>query len=237
MFIVKGCLNDCLSIFEIYVIIKENMNGGNIMENLSERQQSILQFIIDEIKSKGYPPSVREIGKAVGLKSPASVHSHLKTLEKLDYLRRDPSKPRAIEVIYNNDKDNKTDNGMIHMPVVGKVTAGAPILAEENIEDYFPLPLSYLKVGNNDLFMLKVSGNSMIEAGIHDGDYVIAEKQSYAQNNDIVIALLDDEATVKRFFKEEDHIRLQPENPAYEPIISKNVKILGKVTGLFRKFD
>ena len=207
------------------------------IKDLSERQQSILQFIIDEIKSKGYPPSVREIGKAVGLKSPASVHSHLKTLEKLNYLRRDPSKPRAIEVIYNNDENNKPDKEMINIPVVGKVTAGAPILAKENVEDYFPLPLSYLKVGNNDLFMLKVSGNSMIEAGIHDGDYVIAEKQSYAENNEIVIALLEEEATVKRFFKEEDHIRLQPENPAYEPIISKNVKILGKVTGLFRKID
>ena len=208
------------------------------MEELSKRQQSILQFIIDEIKSKGYPPSVREIGKAVGLKSPASVHSHLKTLEKLNYLRRDPAKPRAIEVIYNsNNQESKSDKEMINIPVVGKVTAGAPILAEENIEDYFPLPLNYLKVGNNDLFMLKVSGDSMINAGIHDGDYVIAEKQSYAQNNEIVIALLENEATVKRFFKEEDHIRLQPENPAYEPIISKDVKILGKVTGLFRKFD
>lgn len=207
------------------------------MEDLSKRQQSILEFIIDEIKSKGYPPSVREIGKAVGLKSPASVHSHLKTLEKLDYLRRDPSKPRAIEVIFNKDEEEKTDKEMINIPVVGKVTAGAPILAEENIEDYFPVPLNYLKVGNNELFMLKVSGDSMVEAGIHDGDYVIAEKQSYAENNEIVIALLDKEATVKRFFKEEDHIRLQPENPAYEPIISKDVKVLAKVIGLFRKFD
>lgn len=207
------------------------------MDDLSKRQKSILQYIIDQIKTKGYPPSVREIGKAVGLKSPASVHSHLKTLEKLNYLRRDPSKPRAIEVIYNSEPELKNDKEMINIPVVGKVTAGSPILAEENIEDYFPLPLSYLKVGNNDLFMLKVSGNSMVEAGIHDGDFVIAEKQSYAENKDIVIALLEEEATVKRFFKEEDHIRLQPENPAYEPIIAKNIKILGKVTGLFRKFN
>jgi repressor LexA len=237
MFIVKDYLNDCLFIFIVYGIIKENMNGGILMEELSKRQQNILQFIIDEIKAKGYPPSVREIGKAVGLKSPASVHSHLKTLEKLKYLRRDPSKPRAIEVIYNNDQESKSNKEMIDIPVVGRVTAGAPILAEENIEDYFPLPLSYLKVGNNDLFMLRVSGDSMLNAGIHDGDYVIAEKQSYANNSEIVIALLEDEATVKRFFKEDEHIRLQPENPAYEPIISKNVKILGKVTGLFRKFD
>lgn len=208
------------------------------MEELSKRQQSILQFIINEIKSKGYPPSVREIGKAVGLKSPASVHSHLKTLEKLNYLRRDPAKPRAIEVIFNNnDQKSKSDKEMINIPVVGKVTAGAPILAEENVEDYFPVPVSYLKVGNNDLFMLKVSGDSMVEAGILNGDYVIAEKQSYAENNEIVIALLEEEATVKRFFKEKNHIRLQPENPAYEPIISKNVKILGKVTGLFRRFN
>ena len=207
------------------------------MEELSERQKSIMNFIIDEIKTKGYPPSVREIGKAVGLKSPASVHSHLKTLEKLKYLRRDPSKPRAIEVIYNKDKKNKSDKEMIEIPLVGKVTAGAPILAEENIEDYFPLPLGYIKVGNNDVFMLRVSGDSMINAGIHDGDYVIAEKQSYAENAQIVIALIEDEATVKRFYKEENNIRLQPENPAYEPIISKDVKILGKVIGLYRRFD
>lgn len=237
MFKVKKNLNDCLFILKFYVIIKENRNGGINMEDLSQRQKSILKFIINEIKSKGYPPSVREIGKAVGLKSPASVHSHLKTLEKLNYLRRDPSKPRAIEVIYNSDQDGGTSKEMIEIPVVGKVTAGAPILAEENIEDYFPLAISYLKVGNNDLFMLKVSGDSMIEAGINDGDFVIAEKQSYAKNNEIVIALLDDEATVKRFFKEDGHVRLQPENSAYEPIISKDVKILGKVKALFRKLD
>ncbi|MCC3143914.1 transcriptional repressor LexA [Halanaerobium sp. Z-7514] len=207
------------------------------MEDLSKRQKSILNFIINEIKAKGYPPSVREIGKAVGLKSPASVHSHLKTLEKLKYLRRDPSKPRAIEVIYNKEKNNKSNKEMIDIPVVGKVTAGAPILAEENIEDYFPLPLGYIKVGNNDVFMLKVSGDSMINAGIHDGDYVIAEKQNYAENAQIVIALIEDEATVKRFYKEENNIRLQPENPAYEPIISENVKVLGKVIGLYRRFD
>jgi len=210
------------------------------MEELSNRQQSILNFIIEEINNKGYPPSVREIGSAVGLKSPASVHSHLKKLEKLKYLRRDPSKPRAIEVIYNKNKDeneNEVDQEMIEIPLVGKVTAGAPILAEENIEDYFPVPMNYLKVGNNDLFMLKISGDSMINAGIYDGDLVIAEKQNYAQNNQIVIALLEDEATVKRFFKEDNHIRLQPENPAYEPIKAKNVKVLGKVIGLFRRFD
>ncbi|ADQ14676.1 transcriptional repressor LexA [Halanaerobium hydrogeniformans] len=207
------------------------------MEELSKRQKSILNFIMDEIKTKGYPPSVREIGKAVGLKSPASVHSHLKTLEKLKYLRRDPSKPRAIEVIYNKNDENKSNKEMIEIPLVGKVTAGAPILAEENIEDYFPLPLGYIKVGNNDVFMLRVSGDSMINAGIHDGDYVIAEKQSYAENAQIVIALIEDEATVKRFYKDNNNIRLQPENPAYEPIISKDVKVLGKVIGLYRRFD
>ena len=155
------------------------------MEDLSKRQKSILQFIIDEIKSKGYPPSVREIGKAVGLKSPASVHSHLKTLEKLNYLRRDPSKPRAIEVIYNNDQENKNDKEMINIPVVGKVTAGAPILAEENIEDYFPLPLSYLKVGNNDLVKIyneEISGNASIDLSSDKGDIYLVFKEKITGN-------------------------------------------------------
>ncbi|MGM0601680.1 MAG: transcriptional repressor LexA [Bacillota bacterium] len=204
------------------------------MNELSERQKSILKFIMSEIDEKGYPPSVREIGSAVGLKSPASVHSHLKTLEKLKYLRRDPSKPRAIEVIYEDNSVEKDKKEMLKIPVVGKVTAGEPILAEENIEDYFPFPVDYLKVGNKEIFMLKVSGDSMHDAGIYDHDYVIAQKQNHAENRDIVIALLEEEATVKRFFKEDNHIRLQPENEAYEPIISKNVVILGKVIGLYR---
>ncbi|RCW51487.1 MULTISPECIES: transcriptional repressor LexA [unclassified Halanaerobium] len=207
------------------------------MNELSDRQKSILKFIMREIDEKGYPPSVREIGSAVGLKSPASVHSHLKTLEKLKYLRRDPSKPRAIEVIYENDNIEKDKKEMLKIPVVGKVTAGEPILAEENIEDYFPFPVDYLKVRNKEIFMLQVSGDSMHDAGIYDHDYVIAQKQNHAENRDIVIALLDDEATVKRFFKEDDYIRLQPENVAYEPIISKNVVVLGKVIGLYRNLS
>ena len=189
------------------------------MEELTERQKAILSFIKKEIQDKGYPPSVREIGEAVGLKSPASVHSHLKSLEKLNYIRRDPSKPRAIEVLYDYSILKSLEKEIIHIPVVGKITAGQPIFAEENIEDYFPVPVDYLSSSARDFFILEVKGESMIEAGIYDGDYVIAQKQNYANNNDIVIALIEDGATVKRFFKEKDHIRLQPENTSMEPII------------------
>lgn len=206
------------------------------MEELSDRQKQILSHIVQEIKEKGYPPSVREIGKAVGLKSPASVHSHLKTLEKLNYIRRDPSKPRAIEVLYDSNKNKSIDKEMIQIPLVGQVTAGEPILAEENIEDYFPVPSDYLKATGKELFMLRVKGDSMIEAGIHDKDLVIAQKQKNAENGEIVIGLIEDEATVKSYYKEKDHIRLQPENDSYKPILSKNVEILGKVVGLYRKF-
>lgn len=208
------------------------------MEELSERQQSILNFIMKEIKERGYPPSVREIGKAVGLKSPASVHSHLKTLEKLNYIRRDPSKPRAIEVLYDENKNIEFNKELLHIPLVGKVTAGEPVLAEENVEDYFPVPADYLKKsGNKELFMLEIQGESMIEAGIYDGDYVIAQEQSYATNGEIIIAMINSEATVKTFYKEKDHIRLQPENSEMEPFILPDVTVLGKVIGLYRKFD
>lgn len=206
------------------------------MEELTNRQKSILSFIQEEIQNKGYPPSVREIGDAVGLKSPASVHSHLKTLEKYDYIRRDPSKPRAIEVLYNKDGIENINKEMIDIPLVGTVTAGAPILAEENIEDFFPVPVQFLSSSAKDLFMLEISGESMIEAGIYDGDYVIAQRQNYANNKDIIIALLEEGATVKRFFKEKNHIRLQPENKTMEPIIVSDVYILGKVIGLYRRF-
>lgn len=206
------------------------------MEDLTKRQKSILSFIQNEIQGKGYPPSVREIGEAVGLKSPASVHSHLKTLEEYNYIRRDPSKPRAIEVLFNKDGSENVKKEMIHIPLVGKVTAGAPILAEENVEDFFPIPVDYLSSSAKDLFMLEVSGESMIEAGIHDGDLVIAQKQNYANDKDIVIALVDDGATVKRFFKEKDKIRLQPENTTMEPIMVDDVYILGRVIGLYRRF-
>jgi repressor LexA len=206
------------------------------IDDLSNRQREILKYIMKEISIKGYPPSVREIGRAVGLKSPASVHSHLKTLEEIGYIRRDPSKPRAIEVLYNEEGETPQKE-LLHIPLVGKVTAGAPVLAEENIEDFFPVPADYLKSTGKDLFMLQVSGQSMLEAGIHDGDYVIAQKQNIADNGEIVIGLIEDEATVKTYYKEEKNIRLQPENPEYEPIISKNVKVLGKVVGLYRKLN
>lgn len=206
------------------------------MEELTKRQKSILSYIQEEIQKKGYPPSVREIGEAVGLKSPASVHSHLKSLEKMDYIRRDPSKPRAIEVLYDSNGVETVKKEMIQIPLVGKVTAGDPILADENIEDFFPVPVEYLSSSAKDLFMLEVKGESMIETGIYDGDFVIAQKQNYANNHDIVIALTEDGATVKRFFKEKDHIRLQPENNTMEPIIIPDVYILGKVIGLYRKF-
>lgn len=206
------------------------------MEDLSKRQQSILQFIIDEIKSKGYPPSVREIGKAVGLKSPASVHNHLKTLEKLNYIKRDPDKPRAIEILKGNKEKVKTEE-IVNIPILGKVTAGVPVLAEENVEDYFPLPINYFKSGNSDVFMLQVDGQSMINAGIHDEDYVIAKETKHAKNGDIVIALLEDETTVKRYIKKSDYVELLPENDDFEPIKTTNVKILGKVIGLFRSIN
>jgi len=206
-----------------------------VMEDLSNRQQQILNFIMQEINQKGYPPSVREIAKAVGLSSPSTVHSHLTTLEEKEYIRKDPTKPRAIEVLYEPIKKQENDKEMINIPLVGRVTAGEPILAVENIEDTFPLPLEYISDTSDKLFILTVEGESMIEAGILDGDYVIVKKQNTARNKDIIVALLDDEATVKRFFKEEDHIRLQPENPNMEPIFTSDCKILGKVIGVYRK--
>ncbi|MGI6629058.1 MAG: transcriptional repressor LexA [Bacillota bacterium] len=201
-------------------------------EDLSERQVNILKYIKKEIKSKGYPPSVREIGEAVGLSSSSTVHGHLNVLEQKGYIRRDPTKPRAIEV--TDGDSNKVLKEIINIPVVGKITAGQPILAVENIEDTFPLSLDFIE-SNHDLFMLLVSGDSMVEAGIFDGDYVIIEKMDYARNGDIVVALIEDEATIKRFYKEDGHIRLQPENRFMSPIIVDDVRILGKVVGLFRR--
>jgi repressor LexA len=201
-------------------------------EDLSERQISIMNYIKKEIRTKGYPPSVREIGEAVGLSSSSTVHGHLNILEQKGYIRRDPTKPRAIEV--TDGDSTRILKEMVNVPVIGKITAGQPILAVENVEDTFPVPLDFIG-SNNDLFMLNISGDSMIEAGIYDGDYVIIEKTDFARNGDIVAALLDDEATVKRFFKEGRHIRLQPENRFMSPIIVEDVKILGKVVGLFRR--
>ncbi|AZR74829.1 repressor LexA [Anoxybacter fermentans] len=190
---------------------------------------------MSEIEKKGYPPSVREIAKAVDLRSPSTVHSHLNTLEELGYIRKDPTKPRTIEVLVGDFSSNRPQKEMVHIPIVGKVTAGQPILAVENIEDFFPLPLDYIRGGKNqELFMLQIKGNSMVDAGILDGDYVIVRKQSHADNGDIVVALLEDEATVKRFFKEKDYIRLQPENSTLKPILVRDVQILGKVIGVYR---
>lgn len=200
--------------------------------DLSKKQFEVLKFIKNEINKKGYPPSVREICDAVQLKSTSTVHGHLERLEKKGYIRRDPTKPRAIEVL-DGESNVFTRKEMVELPIVGKVTAGLPILAEQNIEDTFPVPVDY--VGNSTAFMLVVKGDSMINAGIFDGDYVIVRQQSVAKNGEIVVALLNDEATVKTFYKEKDYFRLQPENPYLLPIITKELSILGKVIGVFRK--
>lgn len=200
---------------------------------LSKRQQQILEFIKNEVREKGYPPSVREIGEAVGLASSSTVHGHLARLEQKGLIRRDPVKPRAIEILDMDDTVVQHPLSTVMAPIIGKVTAGMPITAVENIEDYFPLPASL--VGDDDVYLLTIEGDSMIEAGIHDGDYVIVRKQQTARNGEIVVAMTeDDEATVKRFFKEADHIRLQPENVTMEPLRYENVMILGKVIGVFR---
>ncbi len=206
------------------------------MEDLSERQQLILNYILSEIQKKGYPPSVREIGEAVGLSSSSSVHAHLAKLEEMGYLRRDPTKPRAIEVLVgNNAPDTFNLSNVKYVPIVGQVTAGQPILAEQNVQDYFPLPTDFSPA--DELFMLKIKGDSMIGAGIFDGDFVIVNRNPSANNGEIVVALLDDEATVKRFYKETGRVRLQPENEKYEPIYSPDARIIGKVVGLFRKLN
>ncbi len=197
---------------------------------ITAKQREILDYMEDCILKKGYPPSVREICEAVHLKSTSSVHSHLSTLEENGYIRRDPTKPRAIEILDASFGYPRRE--MAEVPLVGSVAAGMPILAEENIEEYFPFPADLLP--NTETFMLKVKGESMINVGIYDGDRVIVESQSTAENSDIVVALLDDSATVKRFFKEDGHYRLQPENDTMDPIIVDTVQILGKVIGLFR---
>ncbi len=202
-----------------------------MLEDLTPRQEEILNFIKTEVFSKGYPPSVREIGKSVGLSSSSTVHAHLSQLEKKGYIRKDPTKPRAIELL--EDQDYLTSRDISSVPVVGNVTAGQPILAEENIVEYYPLPKEFVR--EKTVFILTVEGESMIKAGIMDGDYAIVQQQSTANNGEIIVALIEDEATIKRFYKEKDHFRLQPENDFYEPIITKEVKILGKIIGLFRK--
>lgn len=199
---------------------------------ISNKQKEILEFIKSKIINKGYPPSVREICEAVKLKSTSSVHSHLETLEKNGYIRRDPSKPRAIEII--DDEFNMTRRELVNVPIVGTVTAGQPILAVENVDSYFPIPSEFMP--NSETFMLRVKGDSMINAGIFDQDKILIQKQSHAKNGDYVVALIDDEVTVKTFYKESGYIRLQPENDTMEPIIVEDLQILGIVIGLFRIF-
>lgn len=199
---------------------------------ISPKQKEILEYLKSQIISKGYPPAVREICEAVHLKSTSSVHSHLETLEKNGYIRRDPSKPRAIEIM--DDNFNLTRREMVNVPIVGTVTAGQPILAVENIEGYFPIPVEYMP--NEETFMLSVKGESMINAGILDRDKILVQKQPTAENGDYVVALIEDSVTVKTFYKEDGHYRLQPENDTMEPIIVEDVQILGKVIGLFRMF-
>ncbi len=199
-------------------------------EQITAKQTEILEYIKECVLKKGYPPSVREICEAVHLKSTSSVHSHLATLEEKGYIRRDPTKPRTIEII--DEEFNPARRELVNIPVIGTVAAGQPILAEENISDYFPVPADILP--NADVFMLEVKGESMINAGILNGDKVIVRMQNTAENGEMVVALLDDSATIKTFYKEDGHYRLQPENDTMEPIITDKVQILGRVIGIFR---
>ena len=214
---------------------------SNDMNDLNKRERAIIKFIDKQIKDKGYPPSVREIGKAVGLHSTATVHGYLKKLSEKGYIKKEDQKGRTLKLLKGGLADSEKPapkplyNGkeLVDVPVVGKITAGAPILAVENVTDTFPIPIDF--VGNSESFMLTVSGESMIEAGILDGDYILVKRQNSARNGQIVVALIEDEATVKTFYKEKDHIRLQPENSTMDPIIVPDCKILGVVGGVFRK--
>jgi repressor LexA len=197
---------------------------------ITAKQTEILEYIKSQILNKGYPPSVRDICEAVHLKSTSSVHAHLETLEKNGYIRRDPTKPRAIEII--DDNFNLTRREVVNVPLLGQVAAGQPILAVENITNYFPIPAEYLP--NDETFMLKVKGDSMVNMGIYEGDMIMVRKQSTARNGEVVVAMVEDSATVKRFYKEDGHYRLQPENDFMDPIIVDSVEIIGKVIGLIR---
>ena len=197
---------------------------------ITQKQSEILEYIKSQILNKGYPPSVRDICQAVNLKSTSSVHAHLEALEKNGYIRRDATKPRAIEII--DDNFNLTRREVVNVPIIGQVAAGQPLLAVENIENYFPIPTEFMP--NAETFMLKVKGDSMINIGIYNGDQIVVEKCNTAENGEIIVALLDDSATVKRFYKENGHIRLQPENDFMDPIIVDDCMILGKVIGLMR---
>lgn len=202
------------------------MSNGRI----TAKQREILEFMKSQILEKGYPPSVREICEAVRLRSTSSVHAHLETLEKNGYIRRDPTKPRAIEI--TDDEFGITRRDMVNIPIVGTVAAGQPILATENIMDYFPVPVDMMP--NKELFMLRVKGDSMINMGIYEGDNLIVARQNTASNGEVVVALVEDSATVKRFYKEDGHYRLQPENDTMEPIIVDQCEVIGKVVGLIR---
>lgn len=203
------------------------------MASLTGRQKQILEFIKRQTRERGYPPSVREIGESVGLSSSSTVHGHLARLAEKGYLRRDSSKPRAIEILDDDDRAVQKHR-LVSLPLVGRITAGQPILAVENIEDYIPLPRQL--AGGEGTFLLSVQGDSMIGAGIYDGDLIIVRPQPTAENGDIVVAMLEDEATVKRYYKEKGAVRLQPENPMVEPIVARDIKVVGKVVGLFRRF-
>lgn len=200
---------------------------------ISEKQKEILDYIKSEILNKGYPPAVRDICEAVHLKSTSSVHSHLETLEKNGYIRRDPTKPRAIEII--DDNFNLVRREVVNVPLIGRVAAGEPLLAVENVETYFPIPAELMP--NAESFMLKVKGESMVNAGIFDGDNILVQRQSTARDGDMVVALVEDSATVKTFYKEDGHYRLQPENDTMDPIIVEECTVLGKVFGVFRLFS
>ena len=202
-------------------------------KGLTRRQQEILTFIQRHSDAHGYPPSVREIGQALGLTSSSTVHSHLSALEKKGYLRRDPSKPRALEIL--KDEHEIPAKKVISLPVVGQVTAGLPILAQQNIEDYFPLPQEFVR--SDECFILKVRGDSMVDAGIFDGDMLVVRKQQTAKDRDIVVARMEDEATVKRFFREDGRIRLQPENPRMEPIFTRDVAIEGVALAVIHRLN
>jgi len=222
---------DSTGAFIKFMLISKKMTEGIWMDDLTERQRAILAFIQGELERKGYPPSVREIGEAVGLSSSSTVHAHLSHLEEAGYIRRDPTKPRAIEVLIGERQESRRP--LKQLPIIGRVAAGQPLLADENVEDYFPLPRDFAPI--DDAFMLKVRGESMIEAGIFDGDLVVVQKTSHAENGEIVVALIEDEATVKRFFREQGRVRLQPENQTMDPLFVTEVKIVGKVVGLVRR--
>jgi repressor LexA len=208
--------------------------------SLNKREEAILKYIKRQVALNGYPPSVREIGKAVGLKSTATVHTYISGLQKKGYVKKEDQKGRTLKLVKGGKdedqeelKDLYTSKEMVDIPLIGKITAGAPILAVENITDTFPIPIDFC--GNGDSFMLTVRGDSMINAGILNGDYILVRKQNHANNGDIVVALIEDEATVKSFYKEDGHYRLQPQNPTMQPIIVENCEVLGKVIGVFRK--